>query len=529
MVAALAALLLVWARRAVNNVVPFLDGSDHISIVANLLAGLRGEGPRMLVDFGLQDMLLAWLAMAVPTAVVGPGRIAFAMGWIACFFIMLVAMWRLLVEASAGTRSLAIALLLFTGLLQSQQGGAWDTRIDLFSIMLVFAALVAVVRSAGLVAAWLGVLACFAKAAAVALVVPALVAGIAFGYVRPRRRLGPLTLLQVACLLAVALLFGTHVGPHALAYNLIATGVEDPSERLGVFIGRLTSAGIPDGLFYLRSLAFEYRTWALLPAALLVPIVWLRDWPRGMLRDGSYALVVLAITLAALTVSPLHASVLTVWFIPALGLVAGWLARLVRAGLSSPLTWAAACVLAIAALAAVPTARAPADERLERGVKDVIGQANQLAVNLGPRLESGPPNARVVLLANFFTRESPLEHNVQAYRALLWERLRANVSIYTFELGVRHPNLWWEMRDYAVSFAYGVLILQENPVALPAAHPAQDAGVDVWQQLTAFRGAHPECLEEMARPIELPPMGRREVWLLADDAPCRTLVFGAAN
>src|SRR5262249_55480797 len=129
-------LLLKWHAATELTVVPFHDGSHHVANVATLLAEVRAQGLGFFAIFASHSPAdaLTYGILALLSAGVGSGRLAFGVAWLACLVAIAVGLF--LYFRSEQTRPasvLALAVLLFCGLFQSPIGGAWDTRVDLLS------------------------------------------------------------------------------------------------------------------------------------------------------------------------------------------------------------------------------------------------------------------------------------------------------------------------------------------------------------------------------------------------------------
>lgn len=519
-----ASLALAWHRSTESAQLPFFDGSRHVAWVANLVAALRADGPAQLAAYFSLDpqTFTAYAFLAIPTFIVGPGRLAFGVGWAACLVLILAAVWLLLRRETGGpARSLLLALLLFPGLYQSRDGGIWDTRIDIFAITLGFLMLVAMVRGRTFATVGLLLAASFAKGAALPLFAPMVLGGFLLGYLPVRRpRLGFGVALRAAAVCALAAVYVAQIWPRAVSYNLMATRA-DPDQRAAAFAANWWAYLSTDPLFYGTELALSYRGWiAAVALALLAVGAW-RRWPADLLRLGLLASGCFAYTYLLMTVSPLHNSVLTVWFFPALGLVALFLTRVAVAYLPRWLPPLLALALLVPTVGALPGRYPGPPPAYAAPTRTILGEVDQMASYLDGRFAGR--SARVAVLANFWGIDGPVQHVTDTYRTLLHERLRrANLVLDGWELGAFSEDWLPELRMFR-QYDELLLLIQQQPFkGIPHQEAAGRSFRDHFERIRAER---PDCFEQVAAPIRLPKVGQQTAWMVSADPDCRARLF----
>jgi hypothetical protein len=523
-VAAVAAVLLSFHAATVGTVIPYNDGSHHVSNVANLAASIRANGLGAVLDLAQRDTadFLTYAVLAIPTIAVGDGRFAFGVGWVLCLITLATALATVTGRLRGRwVRTFALCLVLSAGLFQSPIGGAADTRVDLFSVTLSTLSLLASVQGLLLASVLLGIVAAFAKGAAISLLTPLLACGLLLGFFHVRQRRFSIA-GGVGSLLAVALglLFAARVGPQTVSYNLMATGGSTLPERVQLFLRNAGTYLMSDFRFYALDLLIHYHAWILVVApgiVIVAEVVHHRPVPNA--RLALFASVALVYTYVLLTISPLHSEVLTIWFLPSLTLFAAFLARTVPAILEGKGTLMASLALLVFGFGSMRLKPDDYDPPFAPYVSSVFEQADAVAKTLDERLGRQP--ATVLLMVNFLSAEGPLVHNYDAYRVLIDERLpRSQMTLDGWELGTYGPDWKAELRAWLV-YSNIVFLLQEDPMGVPDANAPQQSGRAVWAALQKFRSQHPTCFMPAAPPIALPHVGRREAWLLSSDTDCR--------
>jgi hypothetical protein len=525
--AVLAVLLIVWHQSTMTAVIPYNDGSHHVAAVSNLAGAVRVDGPRALLSYASRDpsQVLAYSFFALASLIVGNGRLAFGVGWVVCVGAILLAIWYVFRKAERGfVRSLAFSAVVSLGLFQSISGGAWDTRIDLLSITLSFLTLVAIIESKvfGTLVAFLA--ASFAKGAAVSLVGPVIVAGFVAGYLRPNmRRVRPVAVAQAVVLGVLAYVFFTRIAPQAASYNLMATGGSTAQDRLHLFFGNLTTYLFRNWKFYEFELRTTYHAWPmfLAPLALVAGII-LR-WPSGLLRLGAFGLLSLTYTYVLMTASPLHAYVLTVWFFPSMAILALFVVKSLDRYSPIWLEAGLALVLFAAGLVGLPLHAQRPSGAGAVAVNDMFDVSRQMAARLDQRFAG--QHQRAIVLVNFLWSDGPIHSNYDAYRVLMQESLqRSDVVLDGWEIGTFGGNWGQELKTFS-SYSDILLVLQQHPpTALIDNNPNRN-GSSVWDAIGKFRTEHPDCLSQLARPIDMPNGGPQEELMLADDPGCRAAFF----
>jgi hypothetical protein len=529
---ALAAAILFAQHQAEANVVPFPDGSAHVSGASNLASSLRTEGPSAFWRNGLGDVTLAHSLFAVASLAVGNGRFAFGVGWAVLVAALLASIWILFRDDREGLpRSITFGVLLMAGLFQSPRGGAFDARIDLLSATLCLFALAAVVSRYTFATLGFAIAACYAKGAALALIVPITLVSLVLGFL-PLGSLLPRpvsvaavvgTFLKLACAAAASTVFWVKLAPNAVSYNLMATGADGTSDRVAAFVANLWTYFWRDPLFYVKDLVLHSTVFVIGPAALLLLLVGVRQrWPTSLLRVGGLAVGAFVYSILLLTVNPLHSDVLTIWLLPSVGLMAVFIgSTLSRSRVPIQIVL---IVVAVAAGLGVTTRSAgaaptPADQQ---NADAVFRQAGELASFLNQRFDGQA--TEVAIVTNFLYRHGSVQSDFNAYRVLVHERLRSpTFRLQGWEFGGANPD-WRYGLAAARDFPHVVLVLEENAGALSLANAPQRAGREVWEYFQRFADTHPRCLEEAAAPVTMEPGGRRLVLLLADTPECRNLL-----
>lgn len=517
----IANLLLTWHRATTRVQLPYFDGSRHVAQVANLAASVRADGPLAVLPLFTQDPqnFLTYVFLMLPSLVLGSGRFAVGVAWVICLALILGAVWFLLRrDTTTTTRSLAVALLLFIGLLQAEQGGVWDTRIDVFSITLGFLMLTALVGGHLFTTLLLLLLAAYAKGAALPLLAPMVLAGFLSGHLRLGRPFWPRTLLKAAVLVAVGVPFFERVWPRAVSYNLMATRAADADSRVGAFLGSWWSYLSADPLFYGTQLTTDVRGWIVAVALGLLVLGIVRRWPASLLKLGGLSLVCFGYSYLLMTVSPLHSAVLAVWFFPALGLVALFIALAVARLAPAWLTAGLSIGLMAFVLGALPTRPAEPPVAYAAPIKQIFTQADGIARFLDAKFAGR--SQRVLILTNFLALDGPVQHTADTYRALLQERLRrANLVIDGWELGTYGTD-WRAEAGRLRGYPSMLLLVQERP--LPGfVDRQQEAGLLFREEFETFRSQRPECFERAATAARLPKIGQQTAWLVSDDPTCR--------
>jgi hypothetical protein len=518
--------VLVWHTATQASVLPFGDGAHHVANVASRAAEVKTHGPGALFSAGVQDVSLAYLVLVLPSLVLGGGRLAFGVVWAGCLVAILIAVWGFFRgERHAPVRTLALGLFLTIGLFQSEFGGAWDTRIDLLSISLAYLGLIAITRARPLDAGLLLCVSAFAKTAAVSLVLPAGLLGLAFFPPRIQRsRPAPAQVVKMLTLVLAAWVFTTQLGAQAVFYNLMAAGGTTVSERSGLFVANVAQYLTREPGYYLRELRTTPHAWVVILAGVLL-LAWgaWRGWSRDLLRSGAYALTVFGYAYLLLTLSPLHSNVLTVWLLPGLGLVALFVARALARQLRPGVVAALATLLVAWSLPSLRLAPASRSPQVEAEIRATYMQAAELGEYLDQHLDDRA--APVVVMTNFLFVDDAGPSTFDEYRVLVQERLRgANLIIDGWELGSWSLD-WRPALQAAEGYANVVFVLQENPALIESDNFPQRAGQSVWEAMQRFRAAHPECLAQVARSIQIREAGRRDVLMLDHAAGCRQALF----
>src|SRR4051794_11797600 len=160
-----AIMILRWHVASQTILVPFHDGSHHVANVDNLAGGIRSSGPQALLAYTertpsdaamYSPFLLAALAA-------GNGRFAFGLVWVGCLILITAALAGYFHAMRGPALTVALALLLFSGLFQTRNGGALDTRVDLLAASVGLLALLLFVRGHFFAAALTALVAGFAK------------------------------------------------------------------------------------------------------------------------------------------------------------------------------------------------------------------------------------------------------------------------------------------------------------------------------------------------------------------------------
>jgi hypothetical protein len=522
-VAMFGVLLLKWHAATELSVVPYHDGSHHVANVASLLAEIRMRGLGYFGDFVARSPsdALTYGLLALVSAVVGPGRFAFGVAWLLC--LVAITLGFLLYFRSAQMRAasvLALAILLFSRLFQSPLGGAWDTRVDLLAATIGVLSLLCLLKGKLFAASMLVVVAAFAKGAAAVLLLPLVALGVALlGVVqwhaisRPSWRLVTKSVLVVG----FAWLFATRIGPQTVSYNLMATGGSSLQQRLQLFIVNSVEYVTRDPWFYLADLGRNYYG-AWLAAAVLLATAFLA-WRgrRSELRLALFAVSTMAYTTLLMTISPLHANVLTIWYLPALAVVTVFVARVVARLLPAAVTVALSGLLLLPTL--LPLAAPPKAPSAEYApyVADLLGQASEMAESMDS--EHAARSSEVVVLVNFLWADGPLFYNYDVFRVLMHERLRhANLAIDGWELGTFGKNWMPELLSQQ-KYPEVLFVLQSEPRGISAGDLVRD-------YMNGFQRDHPECLTPTARPIETKGGGQQVALRLSATNACRDALFG---
>lgn len=521
--------LLVFHVATQSRVIPYHDGSHHVANVANLAAGIRANGLGFAAASAVRSPpdFLTYGFLVVPTLAIGDSRVAFGIGWIICLTAIAVVVSAVCSKAHGyPTRTFALSLLLFFGLFQSQLGGAWDTRVDLFAVTLGTLSLLMAIRGSLFSSLLLGLAAGFAKGAAVPLLAPLLFAALILGFFRVRRcRPCISTCLGALLLIGLAGLFTTSIAPQAVSYNLMATGGSSLSERLQLFTANAQSYLEHEPDFYSRELLTRYQAWIIpTTTAVFVLVAFARCGRIVYARVGLFACICLIYTYILLTISPLHSDVLTVWFLPAIAVFVVFITQTAPLAFGRRSIVALSCVLLAGGLMTAHLEPPAYDPAFTPYVSSVFGQAEQIAETLKDQVGAVEP-ADVLLLVNFLSSEGPLAHNYDAYRVLIDERLsHSSLALDGWELGTYGEDWQSELRARS-NYSHIVFVLQENPSGVPWENAPQRVGRSVWDAMQRFRSTYPGCLVPAAAPIDLPHVGRREALLLTATDECRQALF----
>jgi hypothetical protein len=512
--------VMAWQLATEANVVPYHDGSHHVANVANLVAGIRTQGIDSFTRFAERSPsdALTYGVLAIAASVVGVGRHAFGVLWAACLATIWIALALHFRKQPLYGLAFGISLLLFLGLFQSHLGGAWDTRVDLFAVVLACVSLLLLVNGRLFEALLFGILASFAKGAAVSLLVPLLAVGALLGFARLGSLLTPTIwgTLKVGLVALLATAFAVVVGPQTVSYNLMATGGGTLDQRVQLFLSNTWLYLQRDPSFYPADLYSNYHGWIVLLIAGLLIVGVVSRAPFQLLRLGVFALVAVGYTILLLTVSPLHSNVLTIWCLPSLLLCVVFVVELLARSLPAPAIAALTGVLLVPTLPAMmATPTFPAGESsapAESIFQQAAGMANFLDQQFAGR------GGAVVILVNFLDADPPLSNNYDVYRVLIQERLRrANLIIDGWELGTYgvdwHRELLAQQQYSDIYF-----VIQQEPHGIAAGPAVRDF-------LRGFRSQHIECLTEVTDHINLPRAGLQEVLRLTPTAACREALF----
>lgn len=518
--------LLRWYVRAETTVLPRMDGTAHLTGVANLVTSFKLNGPGQLLTVDFAPAFLAYRFLAIPSALLGNGRIAFAVGWVICLALLVLAIWWMLGrERTPLVRSFALALLLAAGLFQSIHGGALDTRVDLVSITLAFLMLAAMVRGALFFTALLLLAASYAKGSALPLLLPIVLVGFAVGYLRPRRpRLSPIFVLQVGLLGALVGFFVVNLGRDVIAYNLMATGASSSEDRVGAYLANWRAYLLPEPLFYYRQLSVVPSRWIVAAAVVALAVgVW-RRWPWDLVRLGAFALFTFGYTYVLLSVSPVRHAVLTVWFLPAMGLIVVFLTRAFARSAPGWVVGIAALGLAYTTVMELPRAPTLPPEEYRPAVASIFTQTDQTAAWIDEQLAGRTEG--IALVTNFLSDDWPIQYAAYTYQALLQERVRrTSLVIFGWELGVTNPDWRRELKAVA-PYSFLLIVAQERPINTGLGGPQQEAAErQFWDHITNLRRERRFCLEQIVPPIELPNVGQQVVYMLRQDEWCRARFF----
>jgi hypothetical protein len=520
LVVTVAAFVVNWLRVTQLFILPYHDGSHHVANVASLVAGTRANGLGYFLAFADHSPsdALTYGFFGLASSIAGVGRFAFGFVWTFCLAAIATALALHFRKANRPAVFVTLALLLFTGLFQAQQGGARDTRVDLFAASLSTIALLLLVNGRWFGGTLMILVAAFAKGAAISLLLPLAVVGIAFGFFRLRRPgwPTPLGLAKVGLLALLAWFFATRIGPQAVSYNLMATGGSTLQDRVSIFAASAWSYIQKDPWFYAGDLSRNYHGWLAAVALLLLILGLVRRWPRRDLRLGIYALVALAYTALLMTVSPVHSVVLTIWFLPAVVLLLTFLGSIISARLPALLTLPAAGALLVPVLLVLNRTPGPLPGTYAEPAAEIFAQATEMANFLDAQFAGR--STKAVLLVNFIWSDEPLVYNYDVYRVLIQEHLqKSTIALDGWELGSFGMN-WRPELIAQKTYPEILFVIQQKPSGI-------DAGGAVRDFLASFQTNHPECLVAIAQPIQTSDHARQDALRLSPTDACREALF----
>ncbi len=511
------------------NAIPWHDGSHHFTLAANLFNHLRAGdyGYWLEVVRNSPELVFAYTIFSFAFALLGGvkhGVIPIVYGF---FFVLLVVVYSFsLPGKDRRVKTLLFTtLLILSGLYSTHAGGAFDTRIDLLSASAGAMSLILVVNRKFYFAILFFILAAFLKGAAFFLILPILVLGIFVEYFKEKIEVkwNLKFALQSISLAIPLFIFAKVLLASVLSYNLMQTGGSNLESRMEIFISNLNQYLIGGFSYYFTALKENSKTVMVYGIAIVffAASVFLKN--KKLILSGAFVILSLVYSYLLMTMSPLKSVVLIIWFLPCTMIALAFLTDSIFKTKYNEYIITILFLLAVVVLYKIPLKYKITEDYLQAARNNIQRQTGEIAEKMDKKF--GDRFMKGVVFVNFLSGHGVISYNYDSYTSLIHKKIKfSKLDLAGWEFATYSYEWKQEIEKYR-DYELILLVLQEEPMGLPAVNSPQKFGRDVYLEFETSIKKNPNCFEKAANTIDLPHIKKRDVYLFFNTSDCKTVLF----
>jgi hypothetical protein len=528
-VCAYIAILAKYQKSLDINAIPWHDGSHHFTLAANLFSHMRAGDYSNWLEAARNspELLFAYTIFNFAFALLGGVKheaIPLVYGF---FFVLLVVIYSI----SLRSKDRSVKTLLFTtlfilsGLYTTAAGGAFDTRIDLLSASAGALSLVLVVNRKFYFAILFFLLAAFLKGAAFFLILPMLALGIFIEYFKEKIEVkwNLKFALQSISLAIPFLIFVKVLLASVLSYNLMKTGGSNLESRMEIFISNLNQYLIGGFSYYFTALRENSKTVYMYGGVLILfaASVFLKN--KKLILSGVFVFLSLIYSYLLMTMSPLKSTVLIIWFLPCLMIALVFLTDFIYQTKNKEYLITILFLLSIIVLYKIPQKYKIPEDYLQAARSNIQKQTGEIAIKLDQKFENRFVKGAVFV--NFLSAHGVISYNYDTYTSLIHKRVKsAKLDLAGWELATYSKEWKAEIEKYR-DYELILLVLQEEPMGIPAENVPQKFGREIYLELEKSIQKNPNCFEKVADTIDLPHIKKRDAYFFSNTLDCKSILF----
>lgn len=523
------AILAVYQKSLDKNAIPWHDGSHHFTLAANLFNHLSsGDFEYYLESLrNFPELILTYSILNLAFLLVGGVKQAAIPFVYTLFFILIVLSYFLSIsKRERHTKSLLFTIVfILSGIYTTQAGGALDTRVDILSASAGAISLLFITSRNFYFGILFFLFASFLKGAAFFLILPMLLIGIAIEYLKEKITLDwNLKFLLKSISIAIPLLiFFKVLLASVLSYNLMQTGGSNLESRVQIFISNVNQYLIGGFGYYYKVLKENTNVVFIFLGIILAVLYSIWQKNKKLILSGFFVFFCISYSYVLMTMSPLKSGVLIIWFLPCTIVASIFFTDFIFKIRYNKYLILALLSITFIVLYKIPRKYNIPEDYLQLARNNIHQQASEIAIQLDEKYPSR--FVKGVVFVNFLSAHGVISYNYDSYTNLIHKKVKkAKIDLAGWELAT-YSKEWKKEIERFKDYDLILLILQEEPMGIPATNTPQKYGREVYLELEKSRKEKPSCFTKITNTIDLPHIGKRDTYLFSNVPDCKAILF----